>query len=602
MLLQALYKYAQDHGLSRPDGCIEDYAHAYIKLTDNGEYIGLEIDTTPIICPSIGSLAQAQTRSRVLMDKRRVVLGDPAENAKTAYFLTTLEYAGAYNPDILVFLDALKDANVRAAIERDCDANKIKADNRLSCKVDGRCIVSAPETLEWWKQFYPTLRNEKPDDLQPCFVTGEMSSHAPVVRKLKGLPQGHTAGDAFVCFDKPSFQSYNFTKNENCPISKSAEAAVTLALETLIAKGKKIAGATYMHWFDAPVAEEFDPIYALLNGFSSKETKEENADDEDKGASAEIEARANAQAASLLNSIFSGEYVAPLNNTYHTLVISGMQGRMMIRDYQVGSYDELYNSIRQWYDDTSITDAGGKAYARHYSLHGMLKVLLAPAKEFKFEDVEKQLSGITPMVMNAIMRGMALPDSVAARALAVARSQIVASDAQHPMPDTRAVQWLKAYLVRKERNKYNEEVTMPFINPNHPEPAYHCGRMFATYAKIQEFAILFDKSQSKHSPTIIPSFYGSCSQRPAYALGQLQRLSVYHLEKLKDKSKWWAKTLDEMLCGIAVIIGDNIPQYLTVEEQAYFVLGYRHQAADILCMLNEGRAKSKAKKTAEEND
>ena len=73
-----------------------------------------------------------------------------------------------------------------------------------------------------------------------------------------------------------------------------------------------------------------------------------------------------------------------------------------------------------------------------------------------FEQMKKELAGITPNIVTAILNGTPLPDSVAIRALSYIRSRLLKPDenAKFPdFPDDVACQWLKAWLVRKSRIK-----------------------------------------------------------------------------------------------------------------------------------------------------
>lgn len=70
----------------------------------------------------------------------------------------------------------------------------------------------------------------------------------------------------------------------------------------------------------------------------------------------------------------------------------------------------------------------------------------------------KELSGITPTIIQAILTGGVLPDAVASKALTYIRSKLLAGDGesaqttrniQSTMPDSLACQWLKVWLLRK---------------------------------------------------------------------------------------------------------------------------------------------------------
>ena len=136
---------------------------------------------------------------------------------------------------------------------------------------------------------------------------------------------------------------------------------------------------------------------------------------------------------------------------------------------------------------------------------------------------------------------------------------------------------------------------MAYINPNHPIKAYHIGRMVAVYARIQEAGLGRNVNAG-----IVERYYAAASQTPALVLGTLSRLSNHHLAKIENRSE--VKRLSEALEETAVAVGDDIPVTLTLEEQAYFALGYRQQCAEMNRVKAEAFAAAKAKESAAPND
>ena len=111
------------------------------------------------------------------------------------------------------------------------------------------------------------------------------------------------------------------------------------------------------------------------------------------------------------------------------------------------------------------------------------------------------------------------------------------------------------------------------LNPNHPEPAYHCGRLMAVLARLQ-YAALEDVGAG-----VIQRYYTSASSTPALVFGRLTNMSQHHLSKLDSKglANWFEIKIAEIWGGIK----DNVPKTLTLEQQSLFALGYYHQMADM---------------------
>ena len=207
----------------------------------------------------------------------------------------------------------------------------------------------------------------------------------------------------------------------------------------------------------------------------------------------------------------------------------------------------------------------------------------------------KELSGLTPAVLNAILNNAQFPDAVVHRALAYLRSQMFESEDEEQTrktPDSWACQWLKAWLCRREREKHQEEVLSVEYNERHPEPAYHCGALVAVYGAIQHYAM------PDVNASLIDRYYASASQTPALVLGQLSRMSNYHIGKLEGLRMYFSNLRDQVACAI----GGTIPAVLLPEQQAYFALGYYQMCAKLEKERLARKAAAEEKKTAEKEN
>jgi len=112
----------------------------------------------------------------------------------------------------------------------------------------------------------------------------------------------------------------------------------------------------------------------------------------------------------------------------------------------------------------------------------------------------------------------------------------------------------------------------PYLNEEHPAPAYHCGRMMAVLAKLQQAAL------GDVGAGVVQRYYAAASATPALVLGRLVRGGQFHLNKLDPGLAHW---YEERLGSIAARLGDSVPQTLTLEEQSLFALGYYQQWVDL---------------------
>jgi CRISPR-associated protein Csd1 len=209
-----------------------------------------------------------------------------------------------------------------------------------------------------------------------------------------------------------------------------------------------------------------------------------------------------------------------------------------------------------------------------------------------FDRLDKELSGVTPAIIIAILTGGPLPDSVGARALAYIRSKILSADnddALSAIPDGIACQWLKVWLLRKDRQ---EEFLMDTYNmqPTKEHPAYHCGGMMAVYAAIQKAAM------PDVNVGVVERYYASAIQSPAMTLGQLSVRSTFHLAKMENQ--WLADQYKEKLGELSCFLSGGIPTALAPEEQAYFALGYYQMCAKLNKEKADRAAAKKQRETA----
>ena len=124
----------------------------------------------------------------------------------------------------------------------------------------------------------------------------------------------------------------------------------------------------------------------------------------------------------------------------------------------------------------------------------------------------------------------------------------------------------------------------PHLNRDHPDPAYHCGRLLAQLAKLQQEAL------GDVGAGIVQRNYPAFSQAPALHVGRLVGNARNHLGKLKSST-----VRDEFDEGIEEIMGriaDRLPRTLDLEGQGLFALGYYQQLAN-LRTRKDGKENSK---------
>lgn len=597
-MLKSLYDYAIQNDLVLPPGYSDKTIQAYVSLSREGEFLGIILgDETPVLCPDIGSLANGKEKCNPIVEKRSVILknvSDSEDRAKTKrdFYYQILKDGSDTVPEFEVCVKAVEDEKTVRAISETLDKNKIKGTDRISFIVDGEKIVQAEGVRNWWdiyrKKFIKTEKKEK----TLCLITGEDTIPMETVPPVTGLAVvgGHARGDALICFDKSAFCSYDQKKSANAPVSENAFFAVKAALDHLLKKAPVLANMKFVHWYEQNIAAEDDPI--LSANFLGIDMVENDAE-EGEEVSAEEEKRkartAERQASKLIQSVKTGEKIPHLSNQYTILLLSGVNGRVMVRQYEYGSYEELQRNIDLWNEQLELKDLNGIQNEKSRKLNvRLIRLLKKHNSDSKiWERVNKELSGITQAIIRAIIRGTSLPDAVALRSLAYIRSQMLENDENQTgmkIPDAIACQWLKVWLIRKRK----ENEIMSEYNSEHKNAAYHCGAAMAVHAEIQNVAM------KSVNATIVQRYYSSASQMPALVLGQVSRLSAYHLEKIE--SEWLRKQYEDVLSEVYCAIGNEIPATLTLEQQAYFALGYRQMCTKLQKDKNERIEKIKKEK------
>lgn len=592
-MLKALYDYAMKNNLVLPPGYSNKTIKAYVSLSKKGEFLGITLgDDAPVLCPDIGSLANGKEKCNPIVEKRSVIFKDLLDQedktkVKRNFYYQVLKDGSDRIPEFEVCMKMAEDKKTLLLVAEALNENKIKGSDRISFIVDGKKIVQAKCLKEWWDTYRKKFFDIEKKERSLCLITGEETVPMETVPPVNGLAVvgGHARGDALICFDKSAFCSYDQKKSVNAPVSENAFFAVKAALDHLLEHASVLANMKFVHWYEQNIEDNSDPILgANFLGITMAENVdvEEDISEDDRTREARI---AEIQASKLVKSVTTGEKIPSLSNQYTICLLSGVNGRVMIRQYERGSYEELQKNVALWNEQLELKDLNGIQDEKSKKLNARLLCLLKKQNSDSkiWERVGKELPEITQAIIGAIINGTPLPDVVAVRSLAYIRSQMLEKEENSTsiqIPDATACQWLKVWLMRRKGAEIMSE-----YDSTHKSAAYHCGAAMAVHAAIQNVAM------KNVNATIVQRYYSSASQMPALVLGQISRLSAYHLEKIENEwlRKQYEDTLNEAYCAI----GEKIPATLTLEEQAYFALGYRQMCTKLQKDKNERIAKKK---------
>lgn len=469
--------------------------------------------------------------------------------AKHDWFVTLLRQAAADAPYLEAAAALLSDAGELARIHADLERAKAKPTESATVIIDGVNPLNRDDWRNWWRALRVSLRPASPRGYSRmrCIVTGEEVEPAPTHPKVRGLAGvgGLSVGDVLAGFDKAAFQSYHLDQATNAAMSEATATAYAETLSRLIAdRNVKLGNALAVWWFtgntDIPAADE---VLSWIN-----EPPELTA-----GAA---ERRAHA----LLNAIRTGKREDLAGSRFVALMLSGAAGRVMVREVMQGSFEELAAHAEAWFQDLAIVARDGKGSANDPKFLAVAGSLVRDLKDLPSPWVQQ--------LWRAAVTGTPIPAAALCQAVLRARIDVI----QDAPASHGRMALIKAFIVRNLGDRHMQ----PLVNPDHPHPAYHCGRALAMFARLQRAAL------GDVGAGVVQRFYTAASQTPGLVLGRLAANAKNHLGKLEGGLAWW---YENQLAGIMSRIGDLVPRTLTLEEQSLFALGYYQQ----LAALNAGK-------------
>ena len=576
-MLKPLVDYAKQRGVPEK-GFAPKPARWAILLADDGRYLGVsELGDTSaksnsgITFPKAPEFSFSNMRaggvhkSHFLIDSADVValIGKNSEDAKTRakhlFFQDLLRKAGQVMSELRVAADALADEANMAAIRADLIAAKAKPTDKVTLRIGDAFPVESDAWHDWWRAFRVSVGGEKaPKGAMRCFVTGELAEPAITHPKIKGLaePGSPVAEFPMVSFKQPSFRSFGLEQSANSAVSADAASAYRAALNYLLAKhAHALAGAKVVHWFRKAVELEDDPVAFLIKPQGDVDPESPGADRKS------LEAQQRAE--EFLRAVETGQRVELLGNEYYALTLSASGGRVMVRDWMEGRFEALAANIKAWFEDLEIVHRAGGQTAPWPKFLG---VLAATAREL--DEVPAPLAA---SLWRTAIHAEPVPQAAMARTLHRVRVDII----QDRPANHARMGLLKAYHLRKHSRKGGTDMPeqlQPYLNENHPDPAYHCGRLMAVLAAIQRAAL------GDVGAGVVQRYYAAASSTPALVLGRLTRQAQFHLNKINPKLTWW---YESKLSAIWGSIGSEIPRTLDLEQQSLFALGYYQQLADL---------------------
>lgn len=426
------------------------------------------------------------------------------------------------------------------------------------------------DVQQWWREWRRLdLRGDASDTVDAsavnmvCLLTGNLVQPLLTQPKISGLSGvgGLAMGDVLVGFDKSAFQSFGLEKSSNAAMGAEAAQQYIDALNHLIKQQQEATrknpsrrtNALMVYWFKESLPPEDDP-FAMLYGM---ETEEQQT------------ASALAQARKFLKVIQSGERAQLGDNRYYAMTISGASGRVMVRDWMEGQFTELVTNVEAWFADLAIVHREGGGVAPDPKFLAVGGALVRELKDLS--------PSTTSVLWRSAIARLPIPAPLMAQALDRFCSDLLKDE---PFKHAR-LGLIKAYFVRKSSE--GDQHMKSHLNADHPDPAYHCGRLLAVLAKLQQSAL------GDVGAGVVQRFYPSASTAPGLTFGRLVGNARNHLGKLEGGLSYW---YEQQIAEVMGRLGNNIPRTLDLEEQGLFALGYYQQLADLRTSKKDGKDNS----------
>ena len=389
----------------------------------------------------------------------------------------------------------------------------IKRNDFVIVKIDGDLMHDRTDVQDWWVDYMQETYDLTGND---GFVYAE-------------IPQKHTQirrfGNALSSYNDKAYESYGLAKSENAWLTKSTQHALNTTLSYLIDHDDHCYRVNETHWiWWSKEPGQFVTLNPILEGDSN-------------------------YARDIFGAITSGHQF-DVKDVW-LMGLQENQGRLIVRHVSKTTTLQLKRQIATYLQQITVGSKPSKLYAMLIDL-----VRTASGSE-TFNDIQPWMEDV---FMQTALTGQALPYNLLMTALG---RVFAVGEVTHALAST-----LKLYLLT------NNKTMSKTLNKNHPDPAYHAGRLFSVLEKLQEDAL------GTTNASITDKYFRSAASTPKSVFGKLLSGAQAHLSKLRKKNRGFyiktQKSIQEILSNI-----QKFPTTLTAEGQANFCLGYYHQLDDI---------------------
>lgn len=523
--------------------------------------------------------------------------------AKHAFFVRSLEQMAEVMPETARFVPFLNDEEFCWKIFDELMAKKAKSSEKITLRAISTVtdqsifLVNDERWRPWWPGFLATLSGSASPENKTESVDSETST--PQKRKLRGVPKGpeqvislatgelvtpipthpqitelgdvgaSSTGASFIGFDKDALQSYGFDKSANAAMSGESAAAYRAAMNTIFREHSRRYGNVKIGcWFDRFVDPAENPIEWLESPEETQDVMEEYS-----------------AAAALLKAWETGKKKRPMGVRFHMLILSGNAGRVIIRDWSTDELVKMVEAVDCWFRDFEIVRRDGSGTITGHKFYAIVCSLLRdPSGEMK--NISALIVSLWKAALNPLLP---IPEAAVQMAMRRHRADLLA-DSENPVaPNHARMGLIRAYLVRNRKDCHMK----PFLNEDHPDVAYQCGRLMAILENLQYIAL------DGVNASVIQRFYNAAATTPNLVFARLMRMGNVYIQKMKSGL---ADIYKKRIEDIYTHISQDIPKTFSLEQQARFDMGYFHQSAQNRKEREENKAAKEEREKAAASD
>lgn len=584
MIITRLREYAERENLLEDPAFELRPVRFVIEIDEEGRYLGLREPpgrvekrgnkevTLPreMFVPRIGNRPDGKTPCLLADIIPRVLPGydqKPADRNTHANFVKWVREAAEATGHVACravarFLEAADDDPSRLEpLKLALEAVKPRAGDWITFAVAGHGPVLELDAVKaYWRDRYRERQAGKLEDrvTMTCLSCGVPAAVLDTHDKIKGVPGANPSGASLISADKSAFGSYGLDKSQTSPVCRDCEGAYTRGLQHLIdTEGRhyldRDGGVVFVFWTREPTGDTlsfFDPQPEHVR--------------------------------SLLQSAYrpSQRGVVADGNAFYAAALSGVGGRVMIRDWIETTVPLVQRNLQAWFrdlgiildrsinmDDKKNVPEGCQAGCIYHAWPLNRLIRAVGQKGSKGYQVP---SGASTALFKAAVLGEPLGTDLLAAAIRRVQSE------EDPVPPARAA-LLRLALNRLVRQRCEGGLEMnEALDPAQANAGYRCGRLFAVLSRLQYLAL------GQTNATIVDRYYGAASTTPSSVFGRLLHLAQAHLSKLGASRPGAATNIRKDIEEITTqpVLLTEFPRQLTLEDQGRFALGFYHQAAE----------------------